>query len=430
MKAVILAAGKNSRFWPLGQDQHKCMYEVGTGKPVLFYTLHEIKRAGIKEVVVIAREGDVSIENHFKAYPIPHLKIDFTYQPKPLGMGNALLSAQELLQTGDYFILLNPNHINSADIIKGLAQKLDQCGDAKAILVGQKTATPSQFGIMEIQNSRVMSVEEKPTSPKGNVRIVGIYCFHKNFLEYLSNFEGEYSLEIALNQSVAAGNNTYCLVMPDNRDLFSLKYPWDLLKINKFLLEKAAIETRHSVPRVPPNVFIDGPISLGRDVKFLGPTSIKGPCHIGDNVTIGDYVVIRDHSMIGDGCVIGCRTEIKNSILGHDVHTHDNFIGDSVVGNSCRLGAGTITANRRTDRKNVKSFPGKSNLKIDTGLKSFGAIMGPGSKTGINVSIMPGVKIGQRSMIGPHTLVSEDVEDDCLYYSAAPVTKKLIRQNG
>lgn len=430
MKAVILAAGQNSRFWPLGQDRHKCMYEVGLGKPVLFYTLQEIKKAGTKEVVIMAREGDASIENYFKVHPIPSLEISFVYQPKPLGMGNALLLTQQFLQDDDYFVLLNPNHINSAEIIKNLAKQLSQQRGAKVILVGQKTTTPSQFGIMEIQNNRVVSIEEKPTSPKSNVRIVGIYCLHKDFLEHLNNFEGEYSLEIALNQFVAANNPAYCSVMPDDQDLFSLKYPWDLLKINKFLMRRAAIEIRHSTPQVPPNIFIDGPISLGRDVKFLGPASIKGPCHIGDNVTIGDYTVIRDYSMIGDGCVIGCHTEIKNSILGHDVHTHDNFIGDSIIGDSCRLGAGTITANRRTDRKNVKSFSGKSNLKIDTRLTSLGVIMGPESKTGINVSIMPGVKIGQRSIIGPHTLVTEDVEDDCLYYSTTPVTKKFIRQNG
>lgn len=427
MKAVILAAGKNSRFWPLGRDRHKCMYEVGLGKPILFYTLQEIKKAGAKEVVIITREDDASIENHFKVHPIPYLEISFVYQPKPLGMGNALLLAREFLQDDDCFVLLNPNHINSTEIIKSLAKQLSQQGDAKAILVGQKTATPNQFGIMGIQNGRVVSIEEKPTSPKSDIRIVGIYCLHKDFLEYLNNFEGEYSLEIALNQFVAANNPVYCSVMPDNHDLFSLKYPWDLLKINKFLIGRAAIEIRHSTPRVPPNVFTDGPISLGRDVKFLGPVSIKGPCHIGDNVVIGDHAVIRDHSMIGDGCVIGCRTEIKNSILGHDVHTHDNFIGDSIIGDSCRLGAGTITANRRTDRKNIKSFPGRANIKIDTGLKSLGTIMGPGSKTGINVSIMPGVKIGSNCEIGPQTLVTEDIEDRHRYYTTPQTTKKLIR---
>lgn len=427
MKSVVLAAGQNSRFWPLGQDGHKCMYEVGAGKPVLFYTLQEIKKAGIKETVIIAREGDASIENYFKTHPIPSLEINFVYQPKPLGMGNALLSARGFLQNDNYFMLLNPNHINSKEIIKNSARQLSQRRDAKAILVGQKTATPNQFGIIEIQNGRVVSIEEKPTSPKSNIRIVGIYCFHKDFLEYLSNFEGEYSLEIALNQFVAADNPAYCSVMPDNQDLFSLKYPWDLLKINKFLMRRMALEIRHSTPRVPPNVFIDGPISLGRDVKFLGPASIKGPCHIGDNVIIGDYAVIRDYSMIGDGCVIGCRTEIKNSILGRDVHTHFNFIGDSVIGDGCRLGAGTITANRRTDRKNIKSFPGKSNLKIDTGLKSLGVIMGPGSKTGINVSIMPGTKIGSNCEIGPQTLVIEDVKDDHWCYTRPQITKSRIR---
>ncbi|MBI4160590.1 MAG: NTP transferase domain-containing protein [Candidatus Yanofskybacteria bacterium] len=420
MKAVILAGGKNSRFWPLGHDRHKSMYEVGAGKPVIFYTLQEAKKAGLEKPIIVSRYTDLSIRNH---PAINQAEVHFAIQAQPLGMGNALLSAGNFLKDNGYFFVMDPNHINSADVIEGIKKLLHEKRNAKAILVGQKTVTPWRFGVIEADGNRVLSVEEKPASPKSNIRVVGIYCFGRYFLEYLKRFDGEYGLESAINHFAQETNEVYFSLIPENRILPSLKYPWELLWINRLLMDRDFKKPAYDCQAA--GVDIQGHVIMGNNVRFLGRASIKGPCYIGNDVVVGDYAVIRDHSLIGDGCVIGCKTEVKNSLLGHNVHTHDNFIGDSVIADGCRLGAGTIIANRRNDRANIRSLV--EGAKIDTGLISFGTIMGQESKAGINVSIMPGIKIGKRSMIGPQTLVGEDVKDDCLYYSTSAIIKKIIR---
>ncbi len=422
MTAVILAAGENSRFWPLGQDKHKSMYEVGSGSPVLFYTLYEINKAGIKEVIIVTRDDDFITKNYCRTNPVPDLNISLVSQKSPLGMGDALLQARKLIEKEDVFLVLNPNHINCREIIrKILAElKIDHSG---VIIAGQKTLKPWVYGILEVHTGRVISIEEKPANPKSNIRIVGIYCLPRVFLDFLANFSGHYGFELALQEFIVSGHEVRCLEIPEDFRLFSLKYPWDLLAINKFLMKRDfAGDLNYSND----GINIKGPVVLGKFVKFLGHASIKGPCYIGNNVTIGDYAVIRDHSSIGDGCIIGCKTEIKNSILGSGVHAHGSFIGDSIIGNNCRLGAGTIIANRRSDGASVKSTV--KSLRVDTGLISFGMVMGSDSKTGINASIMPGVKIGQRSIVGPQTLVNEDIEDDRLYYSTHTANKKIIRR--
>jgi bifunctional UDP-N-acetylglucosamine pyrophosphorylase/glucosamine-1-phosphate N-acetyltransferase len=86
---------------------------------------------------------------------------------------------------------------------------------------------------------------------------------------------------------------------------------------------------------------------------------------------------------------------------------HLSYVGDSILGNGVSLGAGTITANLKFNDSNVESRV-KGRL-IDSGQRKLGAIFGDRSKTGINVSVFPGVKIGTDAWIGPGAIVRTDV---------------------
>ena len=86
---------------------------------------------------------------------------------------------------------------------------------------------------------------------------------------------------------------------------------------------------------------------------------------------------------------------------------HLSYIGDSVLGNAVSLGAGTITANLKFNDSNVESKV--KGQMVDSGQHKLGAFFGDGAKTGINVSIFPGVKIGADTWIGPGAIVRADV---------------------
>jgi N-acetylglucosamine-1-phosphate uridyltransferase (contains nucleotidyltransferase and I-patch acetyltransferase domains) len=98
-----------------------------------------------------------------------------------------------------------------------------------------------------------------------------------------------------------------------------------------------------------------------------------------------------------------------------NTHIHSGFIGDSVIGKDCRIGAAFITGNRRIDRKTIK-ITVKSE-EYDTGLTHLGVVMGNNVKTGINTSIMPGTIIGNNSIIGSNTEVNGKIESNKLVYS-------------
>ena len=107
--------------------------------------------------------------------------------------------------------------------------------------------------------------------------------------------------------------------------------------------------------------------------------------------------------------------EIKNSLVQEGTHFHSGYLGDSVIGKNCRFGAGFIVANRRIDRGNIKSVV--KGEKVDTGLTYLGVIVGDNTRFGIHSGTMPGVLIGSDCLIGPGSLVFENLEDNTAFYT-------------
>ncbi|MDD5190397.1 MAG: hypothetical protein PHE50_05075, partial [Dehalococcoidales bacterium] len=153
---------------------------------------------------------------------------------------------------------------------------------------------------------------------------------------------------------------------------------------------------------------IEGKVIIEDGVRVMENAVIKGPVYIGKNSIIGNNTLVRGHSHVGAECTVGFGTEIKGSYLGEGCQTHMNFIGDSVLGERCSFGAGTVTANWRFDEKPV--WVKIQGSLVDTGRAKLGAIIGSRTKTGVNVSIMPGMKIAAGARIPPGQVVVKDVE--------------------
>lgn len=407
MKAIVLAAGRSSRFWPLAQEGHKSTYCVGYGRPVIEYTLEGLKRSGIKEEAVVRAPIDPSLAKCLINYQNSSgTKISSFEQAGAGGMGDAILSAEEFLnglKDDEHFLVLNASQININEIWGELRSKMLEGEGAWSgnTLFGQRTDHPENFGIMSIgQGGRVLEIIEKPKVFVSPIRIVGAYVLNKSFLRELENHSGEYSLEETLQALVERGENLQAIVLPQEMPLFSLKYPWDLLAMNWYLMKKETLFGANSYPIVKDGVRLVGDgIVFGSGVTIYENAVIKGPCFIDKGAVIGNHALVRDCSYVGKNVVVGAHSEVKNSILYDNVELHRNFVGDSILDHDCSLGAGTITANKRIDRKNIKvSVDGKH---VDTGLRGLGVMMGDRVKVGINLSLMPGVMIERGTEIFP-----------------------------
>jgi bifunctional UDP-N-acetylglucosamine pyrophosphorylase / glucosamine-1-phosphate N-acetyltransferase len=185
---------------------------------------------------------------------------------------------------------------------------------------------------------------------------------------------------------------------------FDPEAPWALLgdPLSAVLdaLPSEAIEIRLS-----PEVHLAGDrIAIGRGTRILPGVVIEGPVWIGRDVLIRPGAYIRGGAWIGDGCVVGANTEIKCAILLPGAHApHLNYVGDSILGASVNLGAGTILSNFRHDGREVR-IPlgaGLAGRTLATGRRKLGAILGDGVLTGCNSVLHPGCVVGRGTQIYP-----------------------------
>lgn len=152
---------------------------------------------------------------------------------------------------------------------------------------------------------------------------------------------------------------------------------------------------------------------IGPDGVFIHPSaiigefvSIEGPCYIGADVEIRHAAFLRKGSWICERAIVGHSTEIKNSVLlPGSKAPHFNYIGDSIVGFEANLGAGTKLANVRNDGSEIL-INNRDGLRVKSGLRKLGAMIGDGSKIGCNVVTNPGTIISPGTMISPNESVS------------------------
>lgn len=406
MQAVILAAGQSSRFYPFASGKHKACEKL-LGKSILDHTLASLKQGGISEVAIVTDKNSHVRE---AAQDTHGLRIIFVEQDEALGMGDALLRASEHLQ--DIFFVLHAYHVDFAVFKNAISAKRDETG-ASIVLLAKKSDTAGRFGMLKLDGDRVVDLIEKPEagSEPSDYGVVGIYLLSKQFLFVLSDMPPDhYSFEQAI--ALFAQENTVKAVLTD-KETVSLKYPWDLLALNRYLLDKAEGFISDKA-KIASSAVVDGKVIIENGVTVLEHATIKGPCYVGKRAVIGTNSLVREFSSIGEGAYIGANMEIKNSIIMGGSKTHTGFIGDSVIGEGCKIAAFFCTGNVRLDRESIRVKTESGS--VDTKMRSLGVCMGNNVQTGIRVSTMPGVFIGKRAVIGPSTTVFKHVPEDVVYY--------------
>ncbi|MBI4091843.1 MAG: NTP transferase domain-containing protein [Candidatus Levybacteria bacterium] len=407
MQAVILAGGASSRFHPLN-EKPKSLIKIA-GDPIIVHTVRSIKRAGINDIVLLT--GPVNyfkdILGNGKKYGV---KITYASIPVPTGMGDGLLRCAPFIKSD--FFLLHAHHVEFDVLRKVIDQNRKALNEA--IIIGKKSKTPKHYGVLKIEGSKVLGIVEKPKSMRGlsNLRIIGVYLLNQDFIKMLKKMKREhYSFENALDRYAKQGKVRVAI---SSQEVITLKYPWDVLRVKDFILEKL----KRSISKkaiVAKSAKISENVVIEEGVQISDNAVIQGPCYIGRNSFIGTNALLRNSTDIEANVTIGAYMEVKNSLIMEDAKTHSGFVGDSVIGLNTRIGALFGTANVRLDRANIRVIV--KNEKIDSGLRSLGVVIGENVVIGERVSTMPGVIIGNNANIGPSTTVMKNVDSDTIYYT-------------
>jgi bifunctional UDP-N-acetylglucosamine pyrophosphorylase/glucosamine-1-phosphate N-acetyltransferase len=305
----------------------------------------------------------------------------------------------------DDFLVINGDIIFDDDL-----KDIVNCKNAVALT---KVHNPENFGVVVLDNeNNIIELQEKPKNPKSNLINAGIYKFEKDIFDILEDLKpsdrGEVELTDAIKEFI---KDRTIKGMKLNGYWNDIGRPWDLLDANAHLLKDIKTDIRGKIGK---NVVIEGNVIIEEGVEIKHNTVIEGPAIIKSGAIVGPLAYIRPNTVLMENTGVGNSSEVKGSIIMKNTKVpHLSYVGDSIIGENCNIACNTITANLRFDDK-----PVKVNIKgeIVKSVRKLGVIMGDNVKTGVQVSFMPGVKIGSNCWIGANCLIDRDVQSNSFVY--------------
>lgn len=406
MKVLVLAAGRSKRMKPV-EDKNFLSF---LGKPLILRQVELILKAGFKDIIVVG--GKHNLKQLAQVLKRLKAKIKIVEQENlDMGMCGAVLSAKDLIGNDGVFVF-SSNDVVDEEAFE-LIKKASEKRDAESFILGKIVKEYFAGGYLKIdKNCYIHGIVEKPepgTEPSNMVNLVlHVHKNSKKLIKYLERVKSDKDdrYEVALSHMMNEGSKMK--VVKYDGYWQPIKYPWNIQNVFKYFFDKAKKNIDKSAD-ISKNAIVKGDVIIGKNVKIFEGAIVNGPCYIGDNSVIANNALVRD-SHIGENCVIGYSTEVARSFLGHDVWTHSNYIGDSVIGNNVSFGAGSVTGNLRLDEKNIcVEYEGK---KIDTNTNKFGLVTGDNIRVGINTSFMPGVNIGSGTFIGAGISITENLPEN------------------
>ena len=332
LKGLILSGGKGTRLRPITYTSAKQLVPVAN-KPVLFYGIEAMARAGIEDVgIIIAPEtGD---EVRAAAGDGSRFGVRLTYIPQdePLGLAHAVLTAEPFLRDSPFVMYLGDNLLQGGidDLVASF-----RSNQPDALILLTQVPDPEHYGVAELDNGSVVRLVEKPSEPKTNLALVGVYmftaCVHDAARAIAPSARGELEITDAIQHLVDERMRVEPHIVSGWwKDTGQLA---DMLAANRLVLD--TIERRIDGELVQSQV--DGRVVIEHGAR-LERCSVRGPAIIGTDARLTDCYV-GPYTAVGDGCTID-NAEVEHSILlaGSAVRDLDGRMESSLLGRNVRIG--------------------------------------------------------------------------------------------
>ena len=338
MKGLILSGGAGTRLRPITHTSAKQLVPVAN-KPVLFYGLEAMRAAGIAEVGIVVGDTRVEIEAAVGDGSRFDLRVTYLPQEAPLGLAHAVMIAEDFLGDSAFVMYLGDNLLK-----EGIAPFVQRFADTQpdALILLQKVADPSAYGIAELKDGCVTRLVEKPAEPRSDLALVGVYIFTPAVFESVKAItpspRGELEITDAIQHMIDRGRRVESHIVKGWwKDTGKLE---DMLEANRLILSTIERDVRGTTTEC----IVEGPVVVGA-TSCLERCTVRGPVIIGERchlagAFIGPYTAINDDVTIEDA-------EMENSIIleGSSVCSLSARMTDSLIGKNVSI--------RRSDARPV-----------------------------------------------------------------------------
>ncbi len=334
LKGLILSGGRGTRLRPITHTSAKQLVPVAN-RPVLFYGIEAMARAGIEEIgIIIAPETGDEIRAAAGDGSAFGVRITYIVQDEPAGLAHAVLTAEEYLGEHPFVMYLGDNLLQGG--IGELARTF-QANAPDAMILLTPVPDPEHFGVAELRDGRVVALAEKPPQPTTDLALVGVYLFTPSIHDAARAIEpsarGELEITDAIQHLVDTGRRVEPQIVRGWwKDTGRLE---DMLEANRLVLD--TIERRLDGELIDSRC--DGRVVVDAGAR-LERCTVRGPAIIGEGARLVDCYV-GPYTAIGAGCVVE-RAEVEHSILleGCRVSGLDGRMESSLLGRNVRIGRG------------------------------------------------------------------------------------------
>ncbi|MDQ6988988.1 MAG: bifunctional UDP-N-acetylglucosamine diphosphorylase/glucosamine-1-phosphate N-acetyltransferase GlmU [Mariprofundaceae bacterium] len=441
LQVIVLAAGKGTR---MASNLPKVLHPV-LGKSMLQHVLSSIESLLPKSITLVAGHGIDKLRS-FIGQPE---NLTWVEQKEQLGTAHAVLQAESSDPDAELVLIVCADTplLQTSTLADLIQQHLQQQADVS--ILSAQPSNPYGYGriVRDAQGQVTAIIEEKDANAQQRqIQEVssGIFCVNRAFLfQALQNIgndnaQHEYYLPDIVPIALHAGKKVQAISMDNSDEMLGINDRIQLAQAEHLMQQDVIREWRKQGVTIEQadTVRIEASVHIGADSVIKAGTQLLGSTHLGDDCVVGPYAVLQD-SWLEDGITvapfshlercnigddanigpfarlrpgakldeavkIGNFVEVKQAVIGRGSKVnHLSYIGDTVMGEDCNIGAGTITCN----------YDGANKHQTNIGHRVF---------VGSDTKLVAPVAVGSGATIGAGSIITKDVKEDGLTLSARP----------
>jgi glucose-1-phosphate thymidylyltransferase len=329
VKALIASGGRGTRLRPITHTRNKHLIPVAN-KPILHYAIEAVAAAGIRDIAIVVNADSDEVQRAIGEGDRWGVSITYIPQETPGGLAQVVALAEEFMGGEPFIFYLGDNMVVGG--VRHFVEEFSRSG-CNCFLTLSRVKDPERFGVPELRDGRIVSIEEKPKVPKSSYAVAGIYLYDHHIFEAVRairpSARGELEISDAHQMLIQKGLSVgYAEITGWWKDTGK---PTDLLEANRLVLDNIVPAVHGTVDE---RSTMAGKVVIEKGARVVNSV-IRGPAIIGEHclvedafvgpfTAVGNNTVIRksevEYSIILRDCkILNVGIRLEGSILGNDV---------------------------------------------------------------------------------------------------------------